>query len=204
MPSPGPLRVALSMLFQTWLFSWIVFLAFYFFLSQHSISSFTIFFSSLFLFFIDAFANFSYVGFSYSPRILDGSEPSVIRLVNPQMSWAFGLIYLIIVTQTLKKWTKKRAILVTFFSALAGWFSLAITAVLSLASGLYFLFKKNPHRFFMGWICCVLGISLLIAHHELAIFAKTPKGLEIGTGGFEKTTVFMGITRIFLSPFSSS
>lgn len=136
------------------------------------------------LIFADYFLFTSYEA-SFHFRTLLSYYPNILRVINPQMGWAFGLVYFAILFAYLEKKNKLVLVVLSLLSLMFGFFSpsLCLTMCLAIALFVSWTYLKNK---IINYPCILLGgfllLSFLFNYLQLHYFQASPKGLEIGTG----------------------
>jgi len=137
----------------------------------------TLVFSEYFL--INSFLN----GFHSRPLL--SYYPNILRMVNPQIGWAYGLAYFSILFTFLEHRSSFRFIILCVLSLFFSIFSpsLCLTWLLAMSIFLVWDFLKSKS---INYVYLSFGVLLLISFvfnfMQLHNFQASPKGLEIGTG----------------------
>lgn len=118
-------------------------------------------------------------------RTLLSYYPNILRVVNPQMGWAFGLFYFAVLFSYLEKDTLFRFLFLLVLSLVFSSFSPSLCLTMLLTMTIMFiwnyLISKTINYFYLTLIIC-LFISFLFNYAQLHNFQTSAKGLEIGTG----------------------
>ncbi len=141
----------------------------------------------------------SYAG-SVHVRTLLSYYPNILRVVNPQMGWAFGLLYFASLFVFSVSNTLIRFLVLAFMSVVFSLFSLSLCLTMFLALTIFsmaYFFKNKRINYFYFSLALLLLISFLFNYLQLYDFQASPKGLEIGTGVI-KGMVFKAHYFVFL------
>jgi len=151
------------------------------------------------LIFTDYFILNSYEG-SVHARALLSYYPNILRVVNPQMGWAFGLLYLAVLFVFSADKTRKFFFTLALMSLIFSFFSpslcLTMFFAMSIIVGWLSLRSKSINYSYL-LLAMLLLISFIFNYVQLHNFQASPKGLEIGTGVI-KGVVFKEHYFIFL------
>ncbi|KTD30740.1 hypothetical protein Lmor_2847 [Legionella moravica] len=111
--------------------------------------------------------------------------PNVLRIVNPQMGWAYGLFYISLLFIYLNKITPVRFVILCLMSLVFCFFSPSLCLMMLLAMAFIFLinlcFLRSIDYSFLTFSAFLL-ISFLFNYYQLYNFQHSPKGMEIATG----------------------
>lgn len=147
----------------------------------------------------DYFIYNSYEGAVHFKNLLS-YYPNILRVVNPQMGWAFGFLYLGILFAFSNAHTTFKFISLAILSLIFSFFSpsLCLTMLLAMSMMIIWYYLKNKSINYFYLICglCLL-ISFLFNYIQLHHFQMSPKGVEIATGVI-KNIVFRSHYFVFL------
>lgn len=146
-------------------------------------------FSFFWCYFMSGFMYAAYVGNISTFYQTDAISyfPDILRLVNPQMGWAYTFFYTALLTSWYGEFKKGKYILLVLMSLLFGIFSIPLTAMFIIGFGLFGLVtlvknKKLDWPLF-GMVAALLA-SFFYTHHQIQLFYLTEKGQELMTGSF--------------------
>jgi len=141
----------------------------------------------------------SFIGtFQYRPLL--SFFPNILRPVNPQMGWSFGLLYFSLLFTFTSNKSFLQFICLSILSFLFFFFSpsLGLTMLLAmLLIGLVDLIKNRAINYYYLIFGVLLFLSFMLNYLELSYFQSSLKGAELGTGVM-KGVVFKPHYFIFL------
>jgi|GEM_PF-7012602 len=111
--------------------------------------------------------------------------PDFLRLVNPQITWAFALLYLTLLVLFFKKSDIRIYSALIILSLCFGNFSIPLTVTMMLGLGLYgiaTLVKDKKIDYHMLGIGLALICSFLYVRYQMNLFYQTEKGQNLQTG----------------------
>lgn len=124
-----------------------------------------------------------------------GYYPDVLRIVNPQMSWAYTFFYIALLVSYFKNPSRYKYAGLLGLSVFLAMFSIPLTGMMLLGLGFHGLHKLAKERKFdvpLFGIGVVLVSSFVYVAYQIHLFRLTEKGLELNSGGFSD---------IYLRPF---
>lgn len=111
--------------------------------------------------------------------------PDFLRLVNPQITWAFALFYLTFLLSFFKKSDYKIYFLLIILSLCFGIFSIPLTVTMILGVGLYgiaILCNERKIDYYLLGLGVALICSFLYVRYQMDLFYSTEKGQNLQTG----------------------
>jgi len=142
--------------------------------------------------------------------------PDFLRLVNPQMTWAYFFVYLAALILYFENPGRKHYAFIIALSLLYGLFSIVLTATVILGLGLYglsLLARERKIDIPLLGIGIALMASFLFARYQLDLFHQSAKGINLKTGDFIGIKfkyyyffllVFLPLIRKYLPPSTRS
>ena len=110
-----------------------------------------------------------------------------MRLVNPQMTWSIGLIYLGLLFSYCQNKTKGKYTILAAMSLVFGTFSIPLAVTLGFGLGLFFLLHLASRRTFdvkIFGLIMLLFASFLYARYQIQLFYDSFK-VGLTTGQFQ-------------------
>jgi hypothetical protein len=113
--------------------------------------------------------------------------PDILRLVNPQMGWAYMLFYTSLLTSWYREPTKLKYTLLILTSLFCGVFSIPVVAMLLIGLGMFglaTLIAEKKLDFPLLGIVVALLASFAYTYHQIQLSYLTEKGRDLMTGSF--------------------
>jgi hypothetical protein len=113
--------------------------------------------------------------------------PDFLRLVNPQIGWAYGLFYIALLTSWFQRPVPGKYAGLVVLALFMGSISISLLLSLLLGLGMYgfvYLIRRRKLHFPLLGIGVALLASFAYTQHQMDLFYLTEKGQNIQTGKF--------------------
>ena len=139
------------------------------------------------LVFVDAFGNSAYFGRPYWANNLLTYYSNPLRLVNPALFWAAGLVAAAFIVRCIRGERAGDFLAAIALAGLTGLFSISVGTTLALALGLAIVFealRNRTIRWRLVGIAVAATAGLAWSYLQLRAYVSTPLGQELRHGEF--------------------